>query len=1629
MENYNRHNKTKYLIHPKSKDFKMEYDFPLGYNSYSENDISDKISNNNSYYEEKTYKQNEIISNLKHNKPFLNDLISGSDFIKFDDERKSKKNNNNLQKAFNNKNKNNFNYNQYMKKVSNDNFNGKILNKSNDKHINNYQTKKIISNKHDKFNPILNKFPNNKDNKKTKEYALNDNKNTRYKHKHLKYKSLKSVIDNSDVLDENVEHKEDLNNSKTFDNNKLYFNNYNYIGDGNKIINYDYFILNSNNHKANQNLLKDNFIMNKRRTSLYKEAIPYVNFHHVNNDLTKYQNSNIPKDNRNKQFYICLRNSLDDKDNNFLYDNYLNNSNDYYDNNTLNQRFRFSQSIIENIYNPKVINIPKLNNPNTKKFSKTFIDIKDIMDAKIKKLEQIENNNEKENKMRNNLSSNIMKTEFSKSKNGENSQQKSYQKKLLNNNNNMVMKKKKNSIIGNDISDLNSNNKFRKKDMILKNILEKNKKNKEYQHGESTRNQLELNSKSNNKALSPLATNINNNLINTEKISHNKLGNIRNYRDEINIKKKIFFSNSNNNTITNSKVIKRKTNNIIIPIGQNNKNKILFLKEKLENNKNKNAIDKKQMMIYKKRKISNQKYQSKIKKKHSNTNSNLNLNNFFTDSKQSKNDYFNMTDKNIRKVDLFKSLSTEKNRNEFHIKNKNNSERNLFFKMNPKSDNINLKYDIKKNNKSKIYIKAILKKWKMNAKIINAPLAPLKLKVINDNCSIKKKFYNFYINKNQTKICFLSKRYKVKIPINKLCVYSKNIILKDSKNEKKENIKSSIKNENNNNNSFKEKIIEENDKKADENSNNSNNIIKSFEDDEENENEDFKIEEYEEKHLNSIMNMKNTHSIANSNSAININNIIIEENIANNKNIMTLGKEIQSNSEVGSLMNSKTSIPSKEKRFIKIEAGLEKLCRIFFRNLENKNREALMEERKKKIKKEKSDSNINSKKKSKYSALFSSTIQNWNDIDKKYYENEETSSELEKLLNKKDKKNKNKKHVRLINVNKSYSEEKIKEQHDAFRRSVDYNSNILLEKNNKSKNKNKNKSKIKNKQNFEQINPINEAPIKSDTNLNINAVNFQKQKFTELLNILSVKNYSSICDKILNLIKNNDEKESTEKICFEVLLNNQFEFVEVIVDKAIKEEPYMNLYSTLCKDLYLKLMPNFICNNKKKEQGENLKSILASECKQKFDECDILSILKLEKNKIIEKEKLFEDIQDKLIGIVDFLYEIINTKMISQKMGLEYLGILHKRIVNLENEIKNNKDQNYLKKYKDLFLQAEVILLEKISKIIIERKKPKHVQNFKNFIEDNIIPMVSNNNSENQISNYLKCKIINLLDKLRKIKPFNDIKEIKLETKDTNNKNTIINIEINKDTNKEKNIDIDNKINKNTNKIIDIKEVKKENKNKILDNDSENIISLKKEIEDYMAFLSKHKIEKSIKKINEINDEFSWSVVDDLINKKNIPLETIINYYIKICIDIIKDKSVIFKANEYIKAVINYYSYNFSDEKINSMQSKMIELFLDIDNICINNSNLYEIMGFLLFLLMNNEYKYKFFYIKNLNIFSNKDINTQINIAKVVKFTIIYNENDWKKCYNIFKKTNLFSDGNVFNNYITNPLKLEGFKI
>ena len=267
--------------------------------------------------------------------------------------------------------------------------------------------------------------------------------------------------------------------------------------------------------------------------------------------------------------------------------------------------------------------------------------------------------------------------------------------------------------------------------------------------------------------------------------------------------------------------------------------------------------------------------------------------------------------------------------------------------------------------------------------------------------------------------------------------------------------------------------------------------------------------------------------------------------------------------------------------------------------------------------------------------------------------------------------------------------------------------------------------------------------------------------------------------------------------------------------------------------------------------------------------------------------------------------------MISQKIGLEYLDILKKRINNFDSDIKNYKNiENLnLKQIKILYYEGEINLLKKISKIIAERKKPKHIQNLKNFIEDNVIPIIISKNNH-EIDQDLISKLNNFLNEIKKNDIFKD--------------------EMNQDV----------------------------------------ILLLKKEILDYMEFLTKNEEKKEYTNKN-INDDFSWSVIDDLIINKNISLDKIIIYYIQICKEIIIDNAQVFKANEYIKNVINYYTYNLSNENINNIHVNIITIFFDIDKICNLNIYMHKVIGLLLFVLLTNDEK--LFYIKDLNNYLNKD--------------------------------------------------------
>ena len=228
---------------------------------------------------------------------------------------------------------------------------------------------------------------------------------------------------------------------------------------------------------------------------------------------------------------------------------------------------------------------------------------------------------------------------------------------------------------------------------------------------------------------------------------------------------------------------------------------------------------------------------------------------------------------------------------------------------------------------------------------------------------------------------------------------------------------------------------------------------------------------------------------------------------------------------------------------------------------------------------------------------------------------------------------------------------------------------------------------------------------------------------------------------------------------------------------------------------------------------------------------------------------------------------------------------------------------------------------------------------------------------------------------------------------------------------------------RNINKPTDIiKEKEKEELYTIKENDIEIKYKeeIKKDFEDYFQFLEKEGITKKEDIYDELNDAYNWKIIDNLIMKNNVKLEEIIKIFIEIC----KNKNInnndIFKANEYIKTIIEYYIANLSKNQIDIFHLNMIEIYMGIDDI-VNDDSLYmyEIMGNLLFVLLKN----KLYIMKDLNNFIEKRKETQINIAKVVKYTIIAAGNSSKKYHNDLKFTKLFNNNDIFIVYVTNELK------
>ena len=524
-----------------------------------------------------------------------------------------------------------------------------------------------------------------------------------------------------------------------------------------------------------------------------------------------------------------------------------------------------------------------------------------------------------------------------------------------------------------------------------------------------------------------------------------------------------------------------------------------------------------------------------------------------------------------------------------------------------------------------------------------------------------------------------------------------------------------------------------------------------------------------------------------------------------------------------------------------------------------------------------------------------------------------------------------------------------------------------------------------------------------------------RHKIIEILNTLTVDNYKNILNTLFIVIfleeKNSNENNDINNNInislknyalnkSEYLLHNQFIFIEIILEKATKEKGYVVLYAKLCADLFIEFIKYIKeINNPEIENqlinGENLKTILTSECKQKFDECISMETLYKNKDKNEEEKKeIFLTFKKKFLGNMDFIAELINVKLLSQTKGFEFLDILYKRYCEIQNE-----------QIKYLNLEGAIILLTKFGKIVFDRKNPKHLQNLDNYIKDNLNPIIEKKDNNN-LPNYLKFKIINLIEK-KKNNWKDSLYEQSIIAKGKNNNNLslyhehsgIDNVNIDESL-MDNSMNNKNNFNMNNNINIDI-ELEKENNI---------IILIKNDLENYISFLNEHKIyciEDIIEKdnISDINNEYDWSLTEDLIIKGKNDLEEIIRCYIEVCIDYVQKEQNIFYCNEYIKNIINYYSIDLTKEQTDKVRKSMIDLFLNVEDICLDNFFMFEIMGYLMLILLENY----LFYVEDLDQFLDEDKNKIGKIAKVVKFTDNYYQGDKKIEFETnFEKGELF---------------------
>ena len=502
--------------------------------------------------------------------------------------------------------------------------------------------------------------------------------------------------------------------------------------------------------------------------------------------------------------------------------------------------------------------------------------------------------------------------------------------------------------------------------------------------------------------------------------------------------------------------------------------------------------------------------------------------------------------------------------------------------------------------------------------------------------------------------------------------------------------------------------------------------------------------------------------------------------------------------------------------------------------------------------------------------------------------------------------------------------------------------------------------------------------IKSKRNINVIQKNKTEQKPIKFQRVIGIKNKAILphkleaykMDEFKNQMKknnniNNDIIFLLNIITFKNVLNVENQLMKLIIkynntlNIQNNEENAKLFINEIINNIniFMKILINKVINEKKFIE---LYSKLCNDLCKKY----LYSINDLIINKFLKKSN--DNMNE--YNIINNFKKILNNECLKQfenlllsnfkeeiKQKIIYLlNFLH---LTLENDITNietltNIMNNIFNEYeKAEFIEYKHYLLYLNIYLILKINKKNNLVSIKNFV-DKIHFIIQKELNEDKLPKYLKLKI-------QQFKKSYDVKS-EIEIKDENDFSCLELIKL----------DIENYINY-------IKELKKA---------KEGIME------------SKYEKQYDFKILNFIK---KWE------------LEEIIRNYINISINsIMKEEDIIFYKN-YIKIIIEQISNKLSLSKLRIFHNKMLLILSDINQICSKNIYVFEIFGYLIYLLIKNE----LCDVEDMNIFINKDEESKINICKTIKFIILSSE-DIKNYYDDFKRIELFNNNSLFNDYI-----------